>query len=174
MPDPSHSLSDDAVGQNAQQHDFRSNGWTVRNQHPDNLNPGKAENPILSDASELEHTYFRAITRLNALRERVKHQVGFSACDLVILLDRLACKANFDPVGAVANGKTSDEFFRNNAEFNRLESELALKIAPNNVSEILSLIKDTSYYTPTRRIVTVMEVVYQHMLGGLNKENPFY
>lgn len=121
------------------------------------------DNPF--NDSVTEGTYFQVLPRLNQLRDRVRAKVGFSACDLIRMLDRIACQANFDPVGAVQDCKTSDAFFRGHEEFNRLEAELARKICSSNVSEVLTLVKDSSYYTPTRRIVTIIEAVYRHMLA---------
>lgn len=113
-----------------------------------------------------EGTYFQMISRLSQLREQVRVKVGFSACDLIRMLDRTACQANFDPVGAAHDGKTADAFFQEHQTFNELESELALKICSSNVSEVMVLVRDSSYYTPTRRIVSVIEAVYRHMLSG--------
>lgn len=117
-----------------------------------------------------EDTYFQAIPRLNRLRDEVRATVGLSAGDLIRVLDKIACQASFDPVGAVREGNTADAYFRGHPEFNRLELELARKICPANVSEVLTLVKDTSYYTPTRRIVSVMEVVYRQMLASFRRE----
>jgi len=118
-------------------------------------------------------TWYQAIVRLNHLRERVRVDNGMLfACDLIRLLDRLACQTGFEPVGALLDGRTPDEFFRGYPEFNRLEAELARKICPANVSDVLTLIQQTEHYAPTRRIVSLMGAVYRQLLaeGGTEPE----
>ncbi len=112
-----------------------------------------------------EGTYFEMVPTLNALREQARKQVGASAYDLIRSLDQLANQAFFDPVGAVQQGKTSDDYFKDDPTFYQLETELADRISPDNVSEVFALIKDAESYTPSRRVVAVLELVYRYMLS---------
>ena len=125
-------------------------------QIPDNgeiefLNPGSGN-------------YFQAVPRLNELRIEVSNAVGPSACDLIKRLNLEAIKAGFEPVGANCRGVTADDFFKANPVFTQLEDHLLQKLVPENVSEVFELIKDASYYKPTRRIVNAIEGIYLKLL----------
>lgn len=109
-------------------------------------------------------SYFQAVPRLNDLRSEVSNTVGPSACDLIKQLNQEAIKAGFEPVGANCRGITADDFFKANSEFTHLEDHLLRKIVPENVSEVFELIKDASYYKPTRRIVNAIEGIYLKLL----------
>lgn len=117
-------------------------------------------------------SYFDAVPSLNELREQVCATVGPSAYDLVNLLNKQALQAGFEPVGANIRGVTADEFFKDNPAFEELESQLATKIVPENVSEVLALIKDTCHYKPTRRIVSLIESIYRKLLEQQAQQPP--
>jgi hypothetical protein len=109
-------------------------------------------------------SYFEAIPRLNELRAQVLESCGPSAYDLVNMLNRQACQSGFEPIGANTRGITSDDFFKSNAQFMALEEQLAARIVPENVSEVFALIKETSYYKPTLRVVNRIESIYRKLL----------
>jgi hypothetical protein len=109
-------------------------------------------------------SYFDAVPGLNELHDRVCAAVGPSAYDLINLLNRHACQAGFEPVGANVRGVTADDFFKGNPAFQALEEQLAAKIVPENVSEVLALIKEANHYKPTRRIVGLIESIYRKLL----------
>lgn len=109
-------------------------------------------------------SYFEAVPRLNELRAQVLEAVGPSAYDLVNMLNRYACQAGFEPIGANTRGITVDEFFKANQPFIALEEQLARQIVPENVSEVFALIKETNYYKPTRRVVSRIEGIYRKLL----------
>jgi hypothetical protein len=117
-------------------------------------------------------SYFDAVPNLNELREQVCATVGPSAYDLVNMLNKQALQAGFEPVGANVRGITADEFFKSNQAFQELESQLAAKIVPENVSEVLALIKDTCHYKPTRRIVSLIEGIYRRLLEQQIRQPP--
>lgn len=163
MPEPFNFSSGDFAGQSQRDVCLDACGTGKTGEKVDKEERG-VDNPF--NVSNAEGSYFQVIPRLNQLRDQVRTQVGFSACDLIRMLDKLACQANFDPVGSLYDGKTADAFFQGHPEFNKLELELARKICPANVSEVLTLVKESGYYTPTRRIVVVIETVYRKMLSG--------
>lgn len=156
MQDPYRFAAGDIPARNQQ--NGQRTGRAIRKEDTDSV-----DNPF--NGSTDKDTYFQVISRLNQLRDQVRTKVGPSACDLIRLLDRIACQASFDPVGAAYEGRTADEFFWEHPEFNRLESELARKICSANVSEVFSLVKEASYYTPTRRIIAIIEAIYQRQLS---------
>lgn len=156
MQDPYRFVSGDVPARNQQ--GSQMTGQAIREKNRD-----CADNPF--HGSTDEGSYFQVISRLNELRDRVRTSVGPSACDLIRLLDRIACQSSFDPVGAAYEGRTADEFFWEHPEFNRLESELGRKICPTNVSEVFTLMKEASYYTPTRRIIRLIEAIYRRQLA---------
>jgi hypothetical protein len=88
------------------------------------------------------------------------------------MLNKQALQAGFEPVGANVRGITADEFFKSNQAFQELESQLAAKIVPENVSEVLALIKDTCHYKPTRRIVSLIEGIYRRLLEQQIRQPP--
>jgi hypothetical protein len=116
-------------------------------------------------------SYFDAVPVLNELCERVCATVGPSAYDLINMLNKQACQAGFEPVGANVRGVTADDFFKGNPAFHALEEQLAAKIVPENVTEVLALIKDTNHYKPTRRIVSLIEGIYRKLLDSGRESN---
>lgn len=114
--------------------------------------------------------YFQAVPHLNQLRNLASEAVGPSAYDLVNMLNREALRAGFEPVGAYHQGITTDSFFQANPAFQAMESELASKIGPENVSEVFELIKETDSYKPTSKVLSVIERTYLRLISA--KQNP--
>jgi hypothetical protein len=109
--------------------------------------------------------YFQAVPRLNELRSLANQAVGPSAYDLVIMLNREALKAGFEPVGAYNQGITTDAFFQTNIEFQTMEDQLARKIGPENVSEVFELIKEADHYKPSGKVLGVIEHTYLRLIA---------
>ena len=110
--------------------------------------------------------YFKMVPHLNELRELAHGAVGPSACDLVKMLNREALQAGFEPVGANNQGLSTADFFQANAKFQTMETQLADKIVPENVSEVFELIKASSNYKPTGKVLAVIEQTYQLLIAG--------
>ena len=108
--------------------------------------------------------YFQAVPHLNELRNLACQVVGPSAYDLVHMLNREALKSGFEPISAYTQGISTDQFFKDNAEFHTMEEQLVQKIGPENVSEVFELLKESHCYKPTVKVLVAIERTYKRLI----------
>lgn len=113
-----------------------------------------------------ETSYFTLLPYLKALQEQVSQVKGLSARDLIVRLEHEALKAGFNPVSNHQQGQTPDAYSAAYPEIGTLEASLILKINPENVSEILELIRETDCYKPTCHVLQAIKATYLSQLSS--------
>jgi hypothetical protein len=115
-------------------------------------------------ASPCTGDYFAERARIIALRDSVS-QLYPAAADIIRQLEIDMRKAGFEPVGAIERWGSIDGFLDLHPELRRQEEQLAEKIRPENVTEVLDLLQRTEHYKPSSRIMNAMSECLQKRLA---------